>query len=168
MSSRPADSYGYRPGRSALDAVRRVRERCWRYDWVLDLDIKGFFDSIDWELLLKAVRHHTDCSWVLLYVERCFAHSRNAARGCNQSAPGESVSALCVRHVDDANLSAHSIRALRGRHHLSLQKRRRGAGTMERACGSPCGLQAGLASREDEDRLLQGCKSARRFSEPVV
>src|ERR1700751_4991906 len=65
-----ADSYGYRPRRSALDAVRRVRERCWRYDWVLDLDIKGFFDSIDWELLLKAVRHHTDCSWVLLYVER--------------------------------------------------------------------------------------------------
>jgi RNA-directed DNA polymerase len=47
-----------------------ARARCWRYDWVLDLDIKGFFDSIDWELLLKAVRHHTDCSWVLLYVER--------------------------------------------------------------------------------------------------
>src|SRR3984893_17597328 len=65
-----ADSYGYRPGRSALDAVRMARKRCWRYDWALDLDIKGFFDSIDWELLLKAVRHHTDCSWVLLYVER--------------------------------------------------------------------------------------------------
>jgi retron-type reverse transcriptase len=44
--------------------------RCWRYDWVLDLDIKSFFDSIDWELLLKAVRHHTDCSWALLYVDR--------------------------------------------------------------------------------------------------
>ena len=65
-----ADSYGYRPGRSALDAVRIARQRCWRYDWVLDLDIKGFFDSIDWELLLKAVRHHTDCPWVLLYIER--------------------------------------------------------------------------------------------------
>ena len=65
-----ADSYGYRPGRSALDAVRTARQRCWRYDWVLDLDIKGFFDSIDWELLLKAVRHHTDCPWVLLYIER--------------------------------------------------------------------------------------------------
>ena len=49
------------PARSALDAVRIARQRCWRYDWVLDLDIKGFFDSIDWELLLKAVRHHTDC-----------------------------------------------------------------------------------------------------------
>lgn len=65
-----ADSYGYRPGKSAIDAVRQARQRCWRYDWVLDLDIKGFFDSIDWELLLKAVRHHTDCPWVLLYIER--------------------------------------------------------------------------------------------------
>ena len=64
------DSYGYRPGKSAIDAVRTARERCWRYDWVLDLDIKGFFDSIDWELMLKAVRHHTDCPWVLLYIER--------------------------------------------------------------------------------------------------
>src|SRR3974377_446233 len=54
-----ADSYGYRPGKSAIDAVGKARERCWRYDWVLDLDIKGFFDSIDWELLLKAVRRHT-------------------------------------------------------------------------------------------------------------
>ena len=47
-----------------------ARERCWRYDWVLDLDIKVFFDSIDWELMLRAVRHHTDCPWVLLYIER--------------------------------------------------------------------------------------------------
>lgn len=48
-----ADSYGYRPGRAAIDAIRTARQRCWRYDWVLDLDIKGFFDSIDWTLLLK-------------------------------------------------------------------------------------------------------------------
>jgi RNA-directed DNA polymerase len=65
-----ANSYGYRPGKSATDAVAKARERCWRYDWVLDLDIKGFFDSIDWELMLKAVRRHTDCPWVLLYIER--------------------------------------------------------------------------------------------------
>jgi RNA-directed DNA polymerase len=64
------DSYGYRPGKSAIDAVRQARQRCWRYDWVLDLDVKAYFDSIDWELLLKAVRHHTDCPWVLLYIER--------------------------------------------------------------------------------------------------
>jgi retron-type reverse transcriptase len=68
--SRCADSYGYRPGKSAIDAVRTARERCWRYDWVLDLDLKSFFDSIDWELTLRAIRHHTDCPWVLLYIER--------------------------------------------------------------------------------------------------
>jgi RNA-directed DNA polymerase len=65
-----ADSYGYRPRRSAIDAVRTARQRCWRYDWVVDIDIKGFFDNIDHELLLKAVRKHTKCPWVLLYIER--------------------------------------------------------------------------------------------------
>jgi retron-type reverse transcriptase len=49
-----ADSYGYRPGRSAVDALRQTRQRCWHYDWVLDIDVKGYFDSSDWELLLKA------------------------------------------------------------------------------------------------------------------
>ena len=65
-----ADSYGYRPGRSAIEALRKARQRCWRYDWVLDIDVKSYFDSIDWALLLKAVRKHTDCPWVLLYIER--------------------------------------------------------------------------------------------------
>lgn len=64
------DSYGYRPGRSAHHALSVARQRCWRYDWVLDLDIKSFFDTIDWELLLRALRRHTDCKWVLLYIER--------------------------------------------------------------------------------------------------
>jgi RNA-directed DNA polymerase len=64
------DSYGYRPGKSAIEAVRTARERCWRYDWVLDLDVQAYFDSIDWELMLKALRKHTDCRWVLLYIER--------------------------------------------------------------------------------------------------
>jgi len=64
------DSYGYRPGKSAKDAVGVARQRCWRYDWVLDLDIKGFFDNIDHDLLMRAVRKHTDCKWVLLYIER--------------------------------------------------------------------------------------------------
>lgn len=65
-----SDSYGYRPGRSAHDALRVARSRCWKSDWVLDLDIKGFFDNIDHELLMRAVRKHTDCRWVLLYIER--------------------------------------------------------------------------------------------------
>ena len=64
------DSYGYRPGKSAIDAVGVTRQRCWRYDWVLDLDIKGFFDNIDHDLMMRAVRKHTDCRWVLLYIER--------------------------------------------------------------------------------------------------
>jgi RNA-directed DNA polymerase len=64
------DSYGYRPGRSAHAALAAARQRCWRYDWVLDIDIKGFFDNIDWTLLMKALRWHTECRWVLLYVER--------------------------------------------------------------------------------------------------
>jgi RNA-directed DNA polymerase len=64
------DSYGYRPGKSALEAVGVARERCWRYAWVLDLDIKSYFDTISHELLLRAVRKHTDCPWVLLYIER--------------------------------------------------------------------------------------------------
>jgi len=64
------DSYGYRPGRSALDAVGRCRERCWKSDWVVDLDIRAFFDSVDHSLMLKAVARHTDQKWILLYVQR--------------------------------------------------------------------------------------------------
>ena len=64
------DSYGYRPKKSALDAVGACRQRCWRADWVVDLDIKAFFDSVPWDLILKAVEHHTDQRWILLYVRR--------------------------------------------------------------------------------------------------
>ncbi|WP_246709051.1 MULTISPECIES: reverse transcriptase domain-containing protein [Bradyrhizobium] len=65
-----ADTYGYRPGKSALDAVGVTRQRCWKYDWVLEFDIKGLFDNIDRELLLRAVRKHVTCAWALLYIER--------------------------------------------------------------------------------------------------
>lgn len=65
-----SDSYGYRQGKSAIDAVRVTRTRCWRYDWVLEFDIKGLFDNIDHELLMKAVKKHTDCPWLILYIER--------------------------------------------------------------------------------------------------
>jgi RNA-directed DNA polymerase len=64
------DSYGYRPGRSALDAVEVCRKRCWGQPWVIDLDIQGFFDNVPHEPILKAVRHHTDLAWVALYVQR--------------------------------------------------------------------------------------------------
>ena len=64
------DSYGYRPKKSALDAIGTCRQRCWRADWVIDLDIKAFFDNVPWDLILKAVEHHTDQRWILLYVRR--------------------------------------------------------------------------------------------------
>jgi len=65
-----SDSYGYRPGKSALDAVGVTRKRCWQYDWVLEFDIKALFDNISHDLLLKAVRKHVTCKWALLYIER--------------------------------------------------------------------------------------------------
>ncbi len=64
------DSYGYRPGRSALDAVAKARERCWRFNWVIDFDIQAVFDNLDHELALEAVKKHTSCRWILLYIER--------------------------------------------------------------------------------------------------
>jgi RNA-directed DNA polymerase len=67
------DSYGYRPKKSALDAVGVCRRRCWKADWVIDLDIKAFFDSVPWDLILKVVEHHTDQRWILLYVRRWLA-----------------------------------------------------------------------------------------------
>jgi group II intron reverse transcriptase/maturase len=67
------DSFGYRPRRSALQAVERCRRRCWRKDWVIDLDVARFFDSVRWDLLVKAVEAHTDAPWVLLYVKRWLA-----------------------------------------------------------------------------------------------
>jgi RNA-directed DNA polymerase len=64
------DSYGYRPGRSCHDALAVTRKRCWQQDWTLDLDVRAFFDSVPHDLMLKAVAHHTDERWVLLYVQR--------------------------------------------------------------------------------------------------
>ena len=64
------DSYGYRPGRSALDAVGTCRQRCWKYDWVIEFDIRSFFDTVRWDLVVKAVSAVCDLPWVLLYVKR--------------------------------------------------------------------------------------------------
>ncbi len=64
------DSFGYRPGKSALDAIGVTRRRCWEFDWILEFDIRGLFDNIRHDLLSKAMHNHTDCHWVLLYIER--------------------------------------------------------------------------------------------------
>jgi hypothetical protein len=67
------DSYGYRPGRSQLDALATCRQRCWKYDWIIDLDVQKFFDTVPWDLVVRAVQAVTDCPWVLLYVKRWLA-----------------------------------------------------------------------------------------------
>ena len=63
-------SYGYRPKKSALDAVGQARQMCWDYDWVCDLDIKGFFDNLDHDLMMRAVKKHAKGRWIELYIER--------------------------------------------------------------------------------------------------
>jgi RNA-directed DNA polymerase len=75
------NSYGYRPGRSALEAIGKCRERCWKMDWVIDLDIRSFFDSLPWDLVLKAVAHHTNERWILLYVQRSLEAPMQRADG---------------------------------------------------------------------------------------
>lgn len=65
-----ASSYGYRPKKSALEAIEATKVNCWKQPWVVDLDIKGFFDNVDHGLMPKAVRHHNTCKWTLLYIER--------------------------------------------------------------------------------------------------
>jgi group II intron reverse transcriptase/maturase len=100
------DSYGYRPGKSALDAVGVTRKRCWEFDWVVDLDIKAFFDSLDHDLLERAVAHHTDVAWVRLYISRWLRapvqmpdgtqvpRSKGTPRRCRQPVAGQPLSAL--------------------------------------------------------------------------
>jgi len=75
------DSYGYRPNKSALQAIEVTRRRCWRYDWVLEFDIKGLFDEIRHDLLMRAVTKHTDCRWVILYIERWLKASFQTREG---------------------------------------------------------------------------------------
>ena len=107
------DSYGYRPGRSAHDALAVARKRCWNKDWVLDLDVRAFFDSVRHDLLMKAVAHHTDERWVLLYIERWLkapmtmrdgtdraTREGNPTRISDLAAAREPLHALCVRQVD--------------------------------------------------------------------
>jgi group II intron reverse transcriptase/maturase len=100
------DSYGYRPKKSAHDALRVCRERCWKYDWVIDLDVQKFFDEVPWDLVVKAVRAVTDCRWVLLYIERWLAAPLvrpNGAVGerCKGTPQGSAVSPVL------ANLFMH-------------------------------------------------------------
>jgi RNA-directed DNA polymerase len=119
------DSYGYRPGRSALDAVAACRQRCWKTDWVIDLDIQQFFDSVPWDLIVKAVAAHTDQPWVVLYVTRWLARAAAATRRHLAAArpryptgvgglarAGEPVFALCVGRLDGQGAPDRQVRTL--------------------------------------------------------
>ena len=64
------NSYGYRPNKSAIDAIEITRKRCWKYEWVLEFDVKGLFDNIRHDYLLKLVNKHTEEKWIMLYIER--------------------------------------------------------------------------------------------------
>lgn len=75
------NSYGYRPGRSALDAIAMVRRRSWEYDWVIEFDVKGLFDNIEHDLLMRALKKHCQISWVLLYIERWLTAPMQTAEG---------------------------------------------------------------------------------------
>lgn len=75
------DSYGYRPNKSAIDTIKVTRERCWKYNWVLEFDIKRLFDNIDHQLLMRAVSKHTETKWILLYIERWLKASFQNADG---------------------------------------------------------------------------------------
>lgn len=110
------DSYGYRPNKSALDAIGVTRQRCWQYDYVLEFDIKGLFDNIDRSLLMKAVRKHTDIPWVLLYIERWLNASLQLSDGNvverTKGTPQGSVispvlSNLFLHYVFDHFMSTH-------------------------------------------------------------
>ncbi len=105
------DSYGYRPNKSALDAVGVTRQRCWRYDWLLEYDIRGLFDNLDHELLMKAVKKHTDNKWIILYIERWLKASMQMPDGSlrqrNKGVPqgsciGPVLSNLFMHYVFDA------------------------------------------------------------------
>jgi len=121
------DSYGYRPKRSALDAVGRCRERCWSFDWVIDLDIQKFFDTVPWDLVLRAVEHHTGERWILLYVKRWLHaplcgqdgtpdrtdHGYSARLG-DLTPARQPVHALRVRCLDGTQVPLHRVRTVCG------------------------------------------------------
>jgi hypothetical protein len=157
--------------------VGKARERCWRYDWVFDLDIKGFFDSIDWELMLKAVRLHTDSPWVLLYIERWLKASVQMENGCIvMRTAGTPQGEVISRFWRICSYTMRSTCGWRGSFRTSLSSvtrtmpsvtvaapRRRG--TAERAWRPPRDLQAVLHPVKTK---VVYCKDVRRRGDFLV
>jgi RNA-directed DNA polymerase len=133
------DSYGYRPSHSAKDAVRVTRQRCWKYDWVLEFDVKGAFDNLDHDLLWKALRKHTECKWVLLYVGRWLkapsmsetGETRARDRGTPQgSVVGPVLMNLFMHYTFDRWMRRNVARCPFARYADDGAPRRRGGGLM--------------------------------------
>ena len=169
------DSYGYRPGRSPHDALAVCRQRCWKYDWVIDLDVQKFFDTVPWDLVVRAVEAVTDCRWVLLYVRRWLEAPLQRPDGTlvqrDKGTPqGSAISPVLAnlfmhyafdtwmarefpgcpfeRYADDGVVHCRSRR--QAEHRAGRDRRADGRG---RLADPP---------RQDEDRLLQGRQTSRR------
>jgi group II intron reverse transcriptase/maturase len=109
------DSYGYRPNRSALDAVAACRKRCWSSDWVIDLDVEKFFDSVPWDLMVKAVEAHCTDPWVVLYVKRWLSAPLQHADGTLQIRDrGTPQGGLCAAAHNDPYEQRWVMRSVRG------------------------------------------------------
>ena len=174
------DSYGYRPEKSALDAIAVTRERCWRYDWVLEFDIKGLFDNIDHTLLLRALEKHTECKWVKLYIERWLTAPLQLSDGTmverTKGTPqGGVVSPVLANLFLHYAFDAWMARTFPGvpwcryaDDGLVHCKTEAQAQAIKAALPTARGVRPGNASREDADCLLQGRESQGEISEYEV
>lgn len=171
------DSYGYRPGKSALDAVGVTRQRCWKHDWVLEFDIKGLFDNLPHDLLLKAVRKHVTCKWALLYIERWLAapmekNGEVAGRTCGTPQGGvvsPILSNLFMHYAFDLWMTRTHPDLPWCRyaddglvHCRSEQQAEAPQGGAWCSTGS---MRTSNASDKDQDRLLQGPKAQGQIPE---
>ncbi len=175
------DSHGYRPGRSALQAVERCRERCWKKDWVIDLDVARFFDSVRWDLIVKAVEAHTDAPWVVLYVKRWLAAPlqlpdgtlQQRDRGTPQGSPVSPVLAnLFMHYAFDAWLAREYPAVQFERyaddavvHCVTQRQAQQVLAALQEQDGSG---RAAVASRQNQDRVLQGHGTAARQRADLV
>ena len=173
------NSYGYRPGKSALDAVGAARQRCWRYDWVLDLDIKGFFDSIEPELAdaggaqahglpvgASVHRQMAEGAGADAGRKARRARTRNAARRGDQPPPGKSLSSLCVRHVDARNFP--DIPFERYADDAICHCRTEGQAVALRAALDARFADCGLTLHPDKTKIVYCRDESRRDTHPII
>ena len=175
------DSYGYRPGKSALEAIGTCRRRCWEFDWIIDLDVQKFFDTVPWDLVVKAVRAVTDCSWVLLYVKRWLAaplqHPDGTLVERDKGTPqGSAVSPvlanLFMHYAFDAwiarNFPGCPFERYADDAVVHCKTRRQAEDVLAGIATRMERGGASASSRQDEDRLLQGQQPSGRARAHLV